>query len=253
MTKSNSLSREELEKESSAGNWPEATNTIGRLLESRYSCRGYKSDTVPRPVIERMLSLAQLSASWCNSQPWQTIVTEGEGTERFRKAYYDHAVSDHAANGGIPLMEPDFPFPAAYRGIYKDRQREVGWQLYDSVGVTYGDRAASGKQALENFRLFGAPHALIVTSERDLGIYGAIDCGLYMGSLLLAAESLGLGMIPQAALATYAPMLRDHFAIPHNRVVVFGASFGYPDPEHPANAFRSRRAPVSEVVQWVDE
>lgn len=32
-------------------------------------------------------------------------------------------------------MEPDLPFPLAYRGIYKERQREVDWQLYDSIGV----------------------------------------------------------------------------------------------------------------------
>jgi nitroreductase len=217
MTESTSVSREELERASSAGDWPDATNMLGRLLEDRYSCRGYKSEPVPQPVIERMLSLAQLSASWCNSQPWKTIVTVGEGTERFRKAYYDHAVADHAANGGVPTMQPDFTFPAAYRGIYKERQREVGWQLYDSVGVVFGDRAASGKQALENFRLFGAPHALIVTSERDLGIYGAIDCGLYLGSLLLAAQSLGLGMIPQAALATYVARILRYSRQPHGR------------------------------------
>jgi len=118
--------------------------------------------------------------------------------------------------------------------------------------VDYGDRIASGKQTLENFRLFGAPHALIVTSERDLGAYGAIDSGLYVGSVLLAAQSLGLGMIPQAALATYAPLMREHFDIPENRMIVVGASFGYSDTAHPANGFRSRRAPIAEAVRWVD-
>lgn len=246
-----SVSRELLERESRTGDWPLASETLGDLLKGRFSCRAYKSDQVPRPVIERMLTLAQLSASWCNSQPWQTIVTEGEGTERFRAALFDHAVADHAAHGGVPDMQPDFDFPTAYRGLYKERQREVGWQLYESVGVAYGDRAASGKQALENFRFFGAPHVLVVTSERDLGTYGAVDCGLYMGTLLLAAESLGLGMIPQAALATYAPLMRDFFNIPDHRMVVFGASFGYPDREHPANAFRSRRSALSDAVSWV--
>jgi nitroreductase len=119
--------------------------------------------------------------------------------------------------------------------------------------VTYGDRAASGKQAMENFRLFGAPHMLLITSERDLGTYGAIDCGLYMGSVLLAAQSLGIGMIPQAALATYAPLMHDHFGIPDSRMVVVGASFGYADDCHPANAFRSRRAALEDVVQWVTD
>jgi len=247
------ISREVLTGGGSDTPWPEESEVLARLLAERFSCRGYRPDPVPRPVIERMLSIAQLSASWCNSQPWQAIVTEGPGTERFRKALFDHAMADAAANGGIPHMEPDFPFPAAYRGVYKERQREVGWQLYESVGVAFGDRVASGKQALENFRLFGAPHMLLVTSERDLGVYGAIDCGLYVGSVLLAAQSLGLGMIPQAALATYAPMMREYFNIPDNRMIVVGASFGYADDSHPANAFRSRRADLSDVVQWVTQ
>lgn len=231
--------------------WPQSLVTLSQLLAERYSCRSYRPDPVPRAVIEQMLAVAQMSASWCNSQPWQVIVTAGEGTERFRKMLFERASRDALAQGG-PIMAPDFAFPTAYRGIYKERQREVGWQLYGSVGIAYGDRVASGKQALENFRLFGAPHALIVTSERDLGTYGAIDCGLYIGSVLLAAQSLGLGMIPQAALATYAPLMHEHFAIPDNRMIVLGASFGYPDPAHPANTFRSRRASVNEAVQWVD-
>ncbi len=232
--------------------WPEESVVLSRLLAERYSCRSYRPDPVPRPVIEQMLSIAQMSASWCNSQPWQVIVTEGQGTERFRTALFDRAMADTAAHG-VPATQPDFPFPDAYRGVYKDRQREVGWQLYDSVGITYGDRAASGKQALENFRLFGAPHALIVTSPRDLGTYGAIDSGLYIGSVLLAAQSLGLGMIPQAALATYAPLMREHFGIPDDRMVVLGASFGYAEEAHPANSFRSRRAAIGDAVEWVTE
>lgn len=232
------------------GQWTEESATLSRLLAERYSCRSYRPGPVPRATIERMLEIAQMSASWCNSQPWQVIITEGAGTERFRDALFAQATADTEATG-VPATEPDFPFPSAYRGVYKDRQREVGWQLYESVGVQHGDRVGSGKQALENFRLFGAPHALIVTSPRDLGTYGAIDCGLYVGSLLLAAQSLELGMIPQAALATYAPLMHAHFGIPDDRLVVLGASFGFADDAHPANAFRSRRAGFADAVEWI--
>jgi nitroreductase len=231
---------------------PADAEALSRLLAGRYSCRGYKSEPVPRETIEQMLGIAQMSASWCNSQPWQVIVTEGEGTERFREKLYGAAFAD-ASSGQPPQMNADFEFPRAYTGIYKERQREVGWQLYESVGVQYGDRVGSGKQMLENFRLFGAPHALIVTSERDLAAYGAIDCGLYIGSILLAAQSLGIGMIPQAALAGYADLMREHFQIPDNRVFVLGCSFGWPDESHPANRFRSRRAKLDDAVQWVDQ
>lgn len=232
--------------------WPDALITLSQLLAERYSCRAYRPEPVPRHVIEQMLAVAQMSPSWCNSQPWQVIVTEGAGTERFRKVLYEHASRDAAAATGGSTLAPDFPFPTTYQGVYKERQREVGWQLYKSVGIAYGDRISSGKQALENFRLFGAPHALIVTTERDLGVYGAIDCGLYIGNVLLAAQSLGLGIIPQAALAAYSPLMRAHFGIPDHRMIVLGASFGYPDSTHPANSFRSRRAALDQVCQWVD-
>jgi len=231
---------------------PEDAAVLSRLLTNRYSCRAYKSEPVPRETIETMLGIAQNTASWCNSQPWQVIVTEGEGTERFREKLYAQALADAQA-GGAPNMAADFDFPYSYTGIYKERQREVGWQLYESVGVQYGDRVGSGKQMLENFRLFGAPHALIVTSERDLAAYGAIDCGLYIGSVLLAAEALGIGMIPQAALAGYAPMMREHFNLPDNRAIVLGCSFGWPLEDHPANSFRSRRAKLEDVVTWVEK
>lgn len=232
-------------------NWPEDSLVLGRLLSQRFSCRAYRAEPVPRPVIERMLALAQFSPSWCNSQPWQVIVTEGKGTERLREALFAHA-KDDAANG-VPSLQPDLAFPVAYRGVYKERQREVGWRLYESVGVAYGDRVASAEQAMKNFRLFDAPHMLLITSERDLGTYGAIDCGVYLSSLLLAAQSLGIASIPQAALASYAPFMRAHFNIPDNRVIVAGVSFGYADEKHPANSFRSGRAPLGDVVQWVNE
>jgi nitroreductase len=238
---------------SPGGEWPDDSRALARLMASRFSCRGYLPDAVPRHVIERFLEIAQMSASWCNSQPWQVIVTEGAGTERLRRELHAFAVEDHARNNGVPAMTPDLPYPTAYRGVYKERQREVGWQLYESVGVAYGDRAASRVQVLRNFELFDAPHMLLITSERDLGVYGAIDCGLYLGSILLAAESLGVATIAQAALAGYGPFMRDHFKIPEHRVIVAGVSFGYADRQHPANAFRSRRADLGQVVEWVTE
>jgi hypothetical protein len=33
----------------------------------------------------------------------------------------------------------------------------------------------------------------IITTEAALGVYGAVDCGLFDGSFLLAAESAGVG------------------------------------------------------------
>jgi nitroreductase len=103
---------------------------------------------------------------------------------------------------------------------------------------------------LEKFRLFGAPHVMIVTTEADLGVYGAIDCGAYVAHVMLAAQSLGVATIAQAALAGVADFVRDYFALPPARRIVCGISLGYADPAHPANSFRTNRASLEQVVRY---
>ncbi len=221
---------------------------LADLLTSRWSCRAYQQREVPRPVIERLLSLAQRSASWCNTQPWQVIVTTGAGTDRFRAGLAEYSAAHGADHGD----EFEFPPPAAYSGVYRERRRASGWQLYEAVGIERGDRAASARQAFENFRLFGAPHVAIVTTDAEQGVYGAVDGGLYLGTFLLAATSLGLAAVPQAAIAGRARFLREYFDIPADRKILAGISFGYADGDHPANSYRTARAPLSEVVTWRD-
>jgi len=187
--------------------------------------------------------MAQRTASWCNTQPWRLVVTRGAETERFRKAY--------AHAGATAKAEPDFAFPPEYLDVYRERRRECAWQLYSSLGIERGDRAATRRQALRNYEFFGAPHVAIVTTEEHLGVYGAIDCGAYVANFLNAATSLGVACIAQAALANHPSLIRGHFHLPDTRKIVCGISFGYADPEHPANAFRTHRADIADVVTWV--
>jgi nitroreductase len=218
---------------------------VSRMLAARYSCRGFRSEAVPRPLLERLFGMAQFSASWCNAQPWQVIVTSGEATERFRSGLLAHIASR-------PDDVPDFEFPAAYEGPYQARRRETARQLYDSVGIEWGDREASRLQSLENFRLFGAPHVALITSDAKLGVYAAVDCGVFVGNLTLAAQSLGLATIVQAALARYPSFVRRHFGLGEERRLVCGVSLGYGDDDHPANGFRTRRASLDQAVAWAD-
>jgi nitroreductase len=214
------------------------------ILKRRYSCRGFRPEPVPRATIERLLEVAQRTPSWCNAQPWQVHLTSGAATERFRAALLAYAASHQP--------EPDYPFPREYRGVYLERRRECGFQLYEAVGVARGDRAASAKQAMENFRLFGAPHSLVVTTDEALGVYGVLDCGAWVNNFMLAAAAAGVACIAQAALAAHPKLLREFFGIGADRRVVCGMSFGYEDAEHPANQFRTSRATKEEVAIWIE-
>lgn len=219
----------------------EAVDTpLRSLLETRHSCRAFRPARVPEATVREILSLAQRTPSWCNSQPWQVIVTSGHETDAFR------TFLTRRVNEGPGTF--DIPPPQRYDGVYRDRRRSSGFALYDSVGVTRDDADGRRRQALENFRFFGAPHVAIVTSEADLGSYGYVDCGGYVSTFMLAATSLGVASIAQAAVAGYSDAVREHFCLPHTRHVLCAISFGYADPDHPANGFRTERADVKEVA-----
>ncbi|QTI70863.1 nitroreductase [Gordonia polyisoprenivorans] len=222
-----------------------ATDALGRLLSTRWSCRAFLPQPIPREELDRVLDIARRTPSWCNTQPWHIDITTGSATDALRDALHD-AISQGSQEN------PDIEFPTAYEGVYRDRRRTSGWQLYESLGIAKGDRAASARQTLRNFDFFDAPHVAVVTTERALGTYGAVDCGLFVNNFLLAAHSRGIGTIPQAALATQAPVLRDYFGYPDNRLVLLGISLGYPDLDDPVNVYRTERQEVGDIATFHD-
>ena len=67
---------------------------------------------------------------------------------------------------------------------------------------------------------------------------------------MLAAKSLGVDTIAQAAIAHYSDFVREYFGIDDNRKLVCGVSFGFEDTTHPINQYRTERAKLDEVVMW---
>jgi nitroreductase len=216
-----------------------------QVIRERYSCRRYLPGPVAAEIIRGILEVAQQTPSWCNCQPWQVLLVSGEAIERFRDKLYAHAAQGSAA-------KPDFPFPLRYEGVYRERRKVCGVQLYQALGIGREDKASAAQQSLENFRFFGAPHVALITTEEELGVYGAVDCGLYVSNFMLAAQNLGVASIAQAALASYPDFMRDHFGLPSKRKFVCGISFGYADPTHPINTYRTTRASEADSTTWIE-
>ncbi|MEZ2392227.1 nitroreductase [bacterium RCC_150] len=221
-----------------------APGHLAAILRGRHSCRWFKADEVPRREIEEMLALAQTTPSWCNVQPWQVSILSGNARERLSEALLRAARSEPKT--------PDFNPPAEYPSIHNARRRQAGYALYASVGIPRHDAEARAAQARENYRFFNAPHVALITTDERLGVYGAVDCGGYVSTLLLAAESLGIAAVPQAAIAMYAGVVRKELCLPEGKRIVCAVSFGYEDTAHPANGFRTPRSGLDEVVHWFD-
>lgn len=221
---------------------PDSFHVFEELLRARWSCRAFQPDPIPREIIEEIVRAAGRGPSWCNAQPWQLVIADRAQTDALREKLM-------AAPSGQPAS-PDIPFPERYSGVHLDRRRVCGWQLYEAVGVTKGDREGSARQSARNFCFFDAPHVAILTSEAELGPYGLVDCGAFITGFMLAAQAKGVASIAQAAVAGHAPIVRAHFAIPQHRPIVCAISFGLADETDPVNGFRTQRAPLNEVVDW---
>ena len=214
-----------------------------QAIKARYSCRKFQGREVPRETIEKILEVSQHTASWNNVQPWRVLIASGDAARKFSAALVTHVEA-----GGKP--NPDFAFPTDYQGIERERRKTCGLQLYQAVKITRDDEARKRNQMLENFRLFGAPHVALITAPSYLGFYAALDCGLYVNSFMLAAKSLGIDTIAQAAIAHYSDFVREYFSIGDDRKFVCGISFGYEDKDHPINQYRTERAGLDDVVTW---
>lgn len=218
------------------------TSPLESTLCARQSCRAYTDQPVPKELVAQAVTTAARAPSWCNAQPWQLLITEPSETARLGVALHAHAQTTE--------MQPDLPWPEIYTGVYKARRFDCGMQLYEAASIPREDKAARVAQMLENFRFFGAPHMALVTSPRELGAYGALDCGGFVTAFCAALTEAGLGSIPQAAPAGYAPFLRDWFDLPEDRLILCAVSFGYADTTAPINSFRTPRAEADTLIDW---
>ena len=222
---------------------PDDFTILSKIMNDRYSCRGYIDKEVAERDIQEIVATASRVPTWCNAQPWQVLVTRGTETKAFGDILSQTAMTTE--------MEPDFEWPVEYTGEYLDRRRVCGFQLYEAVGIARDDRARRAEQMMQNFSFFGAPHVAIITSDANLGPYGAMDCGGFIALFALAARAKGIASVVQASVTGYAPAIRKHFQIPDNRLIQTAISFGYEDKDHPANSFRTERAAIDDVVTIV--
>lgn len=222
-----------------------ADAVLEALLRQRHAVRGFLDRPVPQPVLMRVFELAQLAPSNCNAQPWRVDVLSGDAAERLRGV-----LSREVAAGAEET--PDYPITVTRPGGYRIRQIDAAKALFAATGVERGDLEARRNSFLRNFRFFDAPHVAFLSMPDWCGPREAADVGMFAQSLMLALTAHGLASCPQSALSHYAAIVKRELGIPADMRVLFGLSFGYEDPDHPANAFRMGRLPVTQAINFAE-
>jgi len=103
---------------------------------------------------------------------------------------------------------------------------------------------------MRNFTFFDAPHVAFLFLPEPFGLREAADLGMYAQTLMLAMTAHGLGSCPQTALSFEADFIRDSLGIDGSNKLLFGISFGYPDPDEPVNSCSTDRAALTDTVTF---
>lgn len=219
---------------------------VDEAIETRRSVRGFLPTPVARADVERLLALAGRAPSGSNIQPWRVHAVTGAALQRLAAAM----TAAHFA--GEPEAREYEYYPLNWRSPYIDRRRELGWQLYALAGVARGDREAGMRQKGRNFAFFGAPVGLVFVIDHDLQQGSWLDYGMFLQTIMIAARARGLDTCPQAAIASYPAIVREHLGVPENQVVVCGMALGYADPAEPTNALVPGREAMDAFTTFHD-
>lgn len=223
-----------------AGRMTDQAANFDEIVTARRSLRAFLPKAVDEKTLESIFSVAQRAPSNCNTQPWVTHVVSGAKLAKLRSEMPDRFMS-----GNFTM---DFPYEGVYEGVYKERQYGAAQALYDAVGIKREEKDKRHEQFMRNFTFFDAPHVAFLFLPEPFGLREAADLGMYAQTLMLTFTAHGLGSCPQTALSFQADYVREELDIAASNKLIFGMSFGYPDPDAPANACETDRATVDDAV-----
>ncbi|MBU0513278.1 MAG: nitroreductase [Proteobacteria bacterium] len=218
---------------------------LDRAMTQRRSVRAYLPRPVERAVLEQIIAQARWAPSWGNTQSWEFYVISGETVGRITA---DLQAAVAAGDDQRPDVEMPLEFPEPLMGRY----RTLGMNLFELLGIERDDKEKRLAHYLRNFNAFGAPHLVYIAVRDGLTPYAVFDAGAAAYAVTLAAHQRGVGTCELAALVRYPDLVRRHVDFPAGRRLVIGLALGYPDPDHPANAFQPTRESLDEVATFID-
>lgn len=215
------------------------------VMSGRRAKRGFTDRAVPIETVRQILSVAALSPSSSNTQPWRCYVLTGEARDRL----VSKAVAKFRE--GPELLQPEYPFfPAKLCEPYSTRFNHFRGQLGDAQGVHRSDKVGRARDVERQFMFFEAPVGLIFTMDRRLENASFICYGTFLQTIMIAARARGLDTCPQQIWSLMHPLLRTELGFGEDRMVVAGMALGYADNSLPENRLPLQKLSVDDFTTF---
>jgi nitroreductase len=217
--------------------------TVSDAVARRKSVRAF----LPTPIDGDVVARATRAPSGGNVQPWILYVLNGDSKARF-SALMETRLAEN------PLGEtPEYEvYPPSLKEPYRTRRFEVGEAMYAHLGIPRGDKLARLQWLQNNDRFFGAPAALFCFTDRIMGPPQWSDLGMYLQTVMLLFEEQGIQTCPQESWSRWPKTVANFVGAPAELMLFCGVAIGHSDPDAPVNRLAAARAPVAEVVRFVE-
>jgi FMN reductase [NAD(P)H] len=180
-------------------------NETVRLIQSHRSERSYKSDPIPDEILDNIIESAHLAPTSMNSQQVSIVVVKDP--ERRKR------ISEIAGNQ--PWIAKAPVFLALVADLYKTR-----------VGLEKAGVSQQTQHSVEGV------------------VCAATDVGIALGTIMIAARSYGLGIVPIGGIRRNPEQMVELLGLPEDTFPVAGVAIGYVDqpatqkPRLPIASFR---------------
>lgn len=219
--------------------------TVKEAVAARRSIRAFRSDPIPRKILEEIVEQALRAPSWGNTQPWKLTIVGGQALEKIKEEYVRRTTAGVAHN-------PDFPPQTTFNEMQTVRYKGLGKGLFQAMGIARDDTEKRTAYVLDMFKFFGAPQVIYLHFEKGFHPYALMDGGVLLQTIALLAVQQGLGTCFLAVSVSYPDVVRQFTGITADQTLVMGMAIGYPTADHQVNLFRSTRGKAEEFISWVD-
>jgi nitroreductase len=218
---------------------------VSEAVSKRRSVRDFLSTPVANQLLEELLEKSARSATGGNIQPWRVYVLNGQSMADFREYHAKRLVSH-------PEEKLDYQiYPSPLSEPYRTSRYELGEQMYKLLDIPREDKAGRYKQFAKNLDFFGAPSAIFLFVDRQMGSPQWADLGMFLQTFMLLAEEAGLNTCAQEAWSVRQESVSQFVNAPEELMLFCGMAIGHANPDAPVNKLRSERLPLEQFATFV--